>query len=70
MLIGINKNQEIKQINKITDMELTQIEIDRQDTLGSWSDDRILCYRFRQYDGGYELSPYKDLTQINLLEAE
>lgn len=68
MIIGVNEYNEIKQINSITDVNLKQIEIDAGKVFGNWSDDRILCHRYREFEGGFEVSPYVQPNKIEEFE--
>lgn len=53
MLIGVNRHNEIMQINEITDPALEIVEIDRNEVFPGKSDIYILCCRYIRHEVGY-----------------
>lgn len=73
MLIGINNQYQIKQIREITDLSLTQIDLDETSEFypfNNWSDVRMLCYCYKQTEQGLSIYPYVDTNIIGKLEQQ
>jgi hypothetical protein len=69
MLIGIDQDNNIKQINNITDTELRVIDVDRENVFGEMSDTRVLNYKYIEFEGGYSIIPSIPLIDIELIEV-
>jgi len=70
MLIGIDKENNIKQINTISDTNLKQIDINRDEVFTNFSDTRILNYKYIEFEGSYSIVPATSLQEIELLEKQ
>lgn len=70
MLIGIDKEGNIKQINNITDTTLKQIEVDREKMFPGYSDIRVLKYRYIEHENGFNIEPQKDVIQKEIEKLE
>lgn len=73
MLIGVNKQYQIKQIRDITDTSLTVIELD--ETLETypfkgWADAKILCYCYKKTGYAISVYPFINTNVIEKLEKQ
>ena len=68
MKIFINSNNEIKAINKTTDINLIEVEVDREKVFENMSDFMILHYKYIATENGYMIEPYID--PFKLLELD
>jgi hypothetical protein len=71
MVIGVNNLHQIKQIHQITSSDLKQIEIDESSPdypFKNWTDERILCYCYKQAEQGISVYPYVDPNKISEFE--
>lgn len=73
MIIGVNKQYQIKQIHDITDSTLTQIvlnETERTYPFNGWSDEKILCYCYKNENGSASIYPYINAEKIHEIEKQ
>lgn len=71
MKIGINEKYEIKQVRDITDLSLTQIELDETNPtypFNGWTDEKILCYCYKTDGGSVSIYPYIDPKVIEKID--
>ena len=68
MIIGVDANNNIKQLRTVTDPTL--IIYDTDTMFNDWSDIRILNYCYVVRDGVVSIYPAIDLTQIDILELK
>lgn len=72
MIIGVNKEYQIKQIREITDTSLTAIDIDETSEFypfKGWSDTRILSYCYKDDGNSISIYPWVDTRAIDQFET-
>jgi hypothetical protein len=73
MIIGVNSQNQIKQVREITDTTLILVELDENlETypFKDWSDTRILCYCYKQVGNVVSIYPYINTDIIEKLEED
>lgn len=68
MKIYINENYEIKAINNSTDKNLSEVEIEREEFFGGFTDFMILNYCYK--DDGNSVSIYPARNYSDIVEEE
>ena len=60
----LSKEQKIKAINETTDIDLIEVEIDREKVFENMSDFMILNYCYKQDENGYSIYPASDYSKL------